>query len=89
MTLLPDPETGSLDDAKVIDQSRYGWKFWRKRVPADRLESLAARVPAMDLTTERSLDDKTHALGEVMVHAISLRNFLSDAFRAGCVVVFG
>jgi hypothetical protein len=57
------------------------------RVPADRLDELAARVPGMDLTSERSLDSKRHALGEVMMNAISLHNFLADAARAGCVVV--
>jgi hypothetical protein len=41
----------------------------------------------MDLTTERSLESKTHALGEVMVNAGSLRSFLSDALRAGCIVI--
>jgi hypothetical protein len=59
------------------------------RVPADRLEELAKQVPAMDLTTERSLNSKTNALGEVMSNAISIRNFLSDAVNAGCVVVLG
>jgi hypothetical protein len=43
----------------------------------------------MDLTTERSLMSKTNALGEVMSNAIFLRNFLSNAVNAGCVVVFG
>ena len=62
-------------------------RHWR--VPADRLEELARRVPAMDLKTERSLDDKTHALGEVMINAVSIRNFLADAVSAGCVVVLG
>jgi hypothetical protein len=46
-------------------------------------------VPAMDLTTERSLDSKTNALGEVMMNAVFLRNFLSDAVKAGCVVALG
>jgi hypothetical protein len=150
--LRPDPATGSLDDAEVIDQSRYGWQFleqaitlWRLvdgaradavetikdraslaagdgetriylpdlrelvrlltgvedaivaagivdrdwRVLPEHMEELARRVPAMDLTTERSLDDKTHALGEVMANAIFLRNFLSDAANAGGVVVLG
>jgi hypothetical protein len=53
------------------------------------LEELAKRVPAMDLTTERSLDDKTHALAEVMINAVSIRNFLSNAVNGGCVVVLG
>jgi ATP phosphoribosyltransferase len=57
------------------------------RVPADRLMELAKRVPAMNLTSERSLDDKTHALAEVMINAFSIRNFLSNAVDAGCVVV--
>ena len=150
--IRPDPVTGSLDDAEVVDQSRYGWEFleqaitlWRLvdnaradaieaitdraslaagdgeirfdaqdlhelvrlltrvedaiiaagivdshwRVPPDRLEDLARQVPGMDLTTERSLEDKTHALAEVMINATFLRNFLSDAVNAGCVVVFG
>ena len=43
----------------------------------------------MDLTTERSLKSKTSALGEVMSNAISIRNFLSDAVKEGCVVVLG
>jgi hypothetical protein len=33
-------------------------------VPAVHLEELAKHVPAMDLTTERSLKSKTSALGE-------------------------
>jgi hypothetical protein len=101
--LRPDPVTGSLDDAEVISESRYGWQFtgvedaivaaeivdnhWR--VPADRLEELVQQVPAMDLRTQRSLADKIHALGEVMINAGSIRSFLSDAVNAGCVVVLG
>jgi hypothetical protein len=149
--LRPDHATGSLEDAEVVDEFKYGWQFleqaitlWRLvdkeradqvkaiknraarsapeesrfytedlcelvrlltgleetivtagvvdghwRVPADRLEELAKQVPAMDLVTERSLKSKTNALGEVMSNAISIRNFLSDAVNAGCVVVLG
>ena len=150
--IRPDPDTGSLNDAEVVDQLQYGWQFleqsitvWRLvdkeradqieaikdraslaagdgeirfcaddlhklvrlltgvddaiiaagivdqhwRVPAERLEELAKRVPAMDLTTERSLKSKTSALGEVMINAGSIRNFLSNAVDAGCVVVHG
>ena len=150
--IRPTPDTESLDDAEVVDQSRYGWEFlkqaitlWRLvdsgradeieaikdrallaatdqelrlyapdlhelvhlltgveeaiirtgivdqhwRVPAERLEELARRVPAMDLTTERPLHSKTSALGEVMMNAVFLRNFLADALNAGCVVVLG
>jgi hypothetical protein len=138
----------SLDDAEVVDQSRYGWDFldqaialWRLvdptradaieairdqasaaskeytlfgadslkalvelidgvdnaiveagivdehwRVAPLRLYELAARVPGMDLKTERSLKNKTLALGEVMINALSLRNFFADALREGCIV---
>jgi ATP phosphoribosyltransferase len=62
-------------------------RHWR--VPPDRLEELARQVPGMDLKTERSLEDKTHALGEVMMNAVFLRNFLSDAVNVGSVVVLG
>ncbi|TMQ11647.1 MAG: hypothetical protein E6J90_34120 [Deltaproteobacteria bacterium] len=68
-------------DAEIVDQ------HWR--VPAARLQELGRRVPAMDLTTERSLEDKTHALAEVMINAVSIRNFLSNAVGADCVVVLG
>jgi ATP phosphoribosyltransferase len=68
-------------DSGIVDQ------HWR--LPAERLEELAKKVPAMDLTTERSLEDKTHALAEVMINAVSIRNFLSKAVDAGCVVVLG
>jgi hypothetical protein len=71
----------AITEAGIVDQ------HWR--VPAERLEELARRVPAMDLTTKRSRDSQTHALGEIMVNAISLRNFLSDAVNADCVVVLG
>ncbi|HEX3475274.1 MAG TPA: hypothetical protein VHT91_09650 [Kofleriaceae bacterium] len=149
--LRPDPATGSLEDAEVVDELKYGWQFieqaitlWRLvdedranrikairdraarsapeesrfyredlhelvrlltgvddaiiaagivdshwRVPAGRLEELARRVPAMDLKTNRSLDDKTHALGEVMINAVSIQNFLANAVNAGCIVVLG
>ncbi|HEY0481983.1 MAG TPA: hypothetical protein VGD37_30905 [Kofleriaceae bacterium] len=59
------------------------------RVPVEELEELAKRVPAMNLAAQRSLDDKTHALAEVMINAVSLRNFLSNAIDAGCIVVLG
>lgn len=148
----PDPDSGSLDDAEVVDTLQDGWAFleqaitvWRLvdddrareiealkdraslaagdgeirlypadlrslvrllsgvddaivaagivdkhwRVPVERLDALAKQVPAMDLTTERSLQSKTSALGEVMINAVSVRNFLSNAVDAGCVVVFG
>jgi hypothetical protein len=138
----------SIDDAEVVDRSRYGWEFldqaialWRLvnparadaieairdrasaaseeytlfgtdtltafveligdvdkaiveagivdehwRVPPSQLHELADRVPGMDLKTERSLKNKTLALGEVMMNAVSLRNFFADALREGCVV---
>lgn len=57
------------------------------RVPAERLEELARRVPAMDLKTERLLVNKTSALAEVMSNAISVRKFLEHAANADCVVV--
>lgn len=144
------PGSTSLEDAEVVDESRYGWKFldqtialWRLvdpqradaiaairerasdapgehtqftgddlaelvrlidgikdaiiaagivddrewRVPPERLDELARQVPGIDLTTERPLEIKTYALGEVMINAVSLRNFLADALRAGCVIV--
>jgi hypothetical protein len=150
--IRPTAGIESLDDAEVVNQSRYGWQFLRQavslwklvnnnrandiemvidratraagdgelrfyrqdldelvrlltgvedaiiqagivdqhwRVPAERLEGLAKRVPAMDLTTERSLDAKTHALGEVMMNAVFLRNFLSNALNAGYIVALG
>lgn len=150
--LRPDLVTGSLDDAEVVSENRYGWQFleqaimlWRLvdnvradeieairdraalaagdgeirfyppdlhelvrlltgvddaiiaagivdshwRVSPERLEELARRVPAMDLTTERPLHSKTNALAEVMINAVSLGNFLANAAREGCVVVLG
>ncbi len=57
------------------------------RLPADRLDELAKRVPAMDLKTERSLQSKSSALGEIMINAGSIRNFLSAAADADCIVV--
>jgi hypothetical protein len=55
--------------------------------PAEQLEELAKRVPAMDLKTERTLQNKRSALAEVMMNAISIRNFLKHALETGCVVV--
>jgi ATP phosphoribosyltransferase len=69
----------AIEAAGIVDS------HWRVR--PDRLEELAKRVPAMDLTTERSLQSKTSALGEIMINAGSIRNFLSNAVNAGCVVV--
>jgi hypothetical protein len=67
--------------AGIVDQ------HWR--VPPERLEELAKLVPAMDLKTERSLESKTGALGEIISNAIFARNFLSNAVSAGCVVALG
>lgn len=149
--IRPDPVTGSLDNAEVMSELRYGWQFleqaimlWRLvdparadeteaikasasraagdgeirfhapelrelvrllagideafiaagivdahwRVPPEHLEELAKRVPAMDLQTERPLHAKTNALAEVMINAVSVRDFLANALAAGCVVVF-
>jgi hypothetical protein len=74
-----------VEDAVV----RAGIVDKRGRVPPHRLEDLARRVPGMDLKTERTLDDKTYALGEVLNHAESIRTFLANALEAGCVVVLG
>jgi ATP phosphoribosyltransferase len=71
----------ALVEAGITDQ------HWR--VPPERLDELATRIPAMNLTTERSVDDKVHALAEVMINAVSIRSFLSNALNAGCVVVLG
>jgi ATP phosphoribosyltransferase len=150
--IRPDPITGSLDEAEVVEQSKYGWDFleqaitlWRLvdanraaaievtldrvakdagdgelcieardlnelvrlltgvedaivaagiidsewRVPVERLQDVAKRVPAMDLATERTLHNKTNALAEVIMNAISIKHFLSNAIKAGCVVVVG
>lgn len=57
------------------------------RVSPERLGELVKHVPDMDLKTERSLEDKTHALGEVMINAFSIRNFFDNAVNAGCIVV--
>jgi hypothetical protein len=78
--LLTGIETAIID-AGIVDQ------HWR--VPAEHLDELAKRVPTMDLTTDRPLHNKRSALGEVMMNAVFLRNFLSDAVQAGCVVVLG
>jgi len=76
---LIDSVDDAIVDAGIVDRD---WK-----VPPERLEELARHVPGMDLTTERSLASKTSALGEVMINAVSLRDFLADALRTGCVVV--
>lgn len=78
MRLLSGVEDAILA-AEIVDS------HWR--LPIDRLEELAKRVPAMDLKTERSLQSKSSALGEVMINAGSIRNFLSSAVDADCIVV--
>ena len=35
--IRPDPVTGSLDDAEVVDQSRYGWQFLEQAITLWRL----------------------------------------------------
>lgn len=54
--------------------------------PVEQLEELAKRVPAMDLKTERTLQNKRSALAEVIMNAISIRNFLTHALEAECIV---
>jgi ATP phosphoribosyltransferase len=78
---LLDGVENAIIEAGIVDA------HWR--VPPERLEELANRVPAMDLATDRPLDSKTNALGEVMMNAVFLRNFLSDAIKSDCVVVLG
>ena len=75
--------TAGIEDAirvtGIID--RHG------RVAPERLAELKRLVPAMDLETERTLEDKTNALLEVIGNAEGLHEFLSEALRDGCVVV--
>ena len=35
--IRPDPDTGSLDDAEVVDQLRYGWQFLEQAITVWRL----------------------------------------------------
>ncbi|HEY0193446.1 MAG TPA: hypothetical protein VGC42_20155 [Kofleriaceae bacterium] len=65
----------------IVDQ------HWR--VLPERLEELAKTVPAMDLKTPRSLESRTSALGEIMINALSIRNFLKRALAENCVVILG
>jgi hypothetical protein len=39
--LRPDPVTGSLDDAKVVSESKYGWGFLEQAVTLWRLVDTA------------------------------------------------
>lgn len=73
-----------IDDAIV----RAGIVDAEWRVPVDRLEELARRVPGMDINAERSLEDKRYALAEVVSNVLSLRGFLAEALQSGCVVVY-
>lgn len=59
------------------------------RVAADQLEQLARKVPSMDLSTERSIQAKTSALGEIMINAGSLRLFIQRALDEGNVIALG
>ena len=57
------------------------------RVAPERLEELKRQVPAMDVASERSQENRRYALLEVILHAQFLRMFLSKAYSAGCIVV--
>jgi hypothetical protein len=81
LVALIDRVNDAIVAAGIVD---HDW-----RIPAEQLEALARRVPAMDLKTERSLKSKTSALAEIMINADSLRNFLEHALSEGCVVVNG
>ena len=79
---------GLLEGVEVeIETAGFVNDKWR--VDPARLQELKARVPSMDLETERDLKSKTSALGEVMINAIAIRNFLRDALDQGCVVILG
>jgi hypothetical protein len=40
--IRPEPDTGSLDDAEVIDRLRYGWQFLEQAIlPVDPAGYLA------------------------------------------------
>lgn len=54
--------------------------------PLERLESLAPRVPAMNLRPIRPRGDREMALAEVMGDAMLVRNFLKRA--AGRIASF-
>lgn len=57
------------------------------RVAPERLEELKRQVPAMDVASERSQENRRYALLEVILHAQFLCMFLSKAYGAGCIVV--
>lgn len=56
------------------------------RVDPARLPELTRQVPGLSPTT-MSLPDRDHALAEVMINAVSVRNFFAHAKRDGCVVI--
>lgn len=56
-------------------------------VTPEQAEELGRRVPGMDLRSDRSSPELEQALAEVMINAISIRNFFADAAQQGCAVV--
>lgn len=51
--IRPDPVTGSLDDAEVISESRYGWQFLEQAVTLWRLLD-DARADEIEAITDRA-----------------------------------
>ena len=59
----------------------------RWRVDPARLPELSRCVPGLSRLTMAHPDHRNSALAEVMINAISVRNFFAHAKRDGCVVI--
>jgi hypothetical protein len=56
-------------------------------IPPDRAGRLAAQVPAMDTSPDRSDAALSQALAEVLAPVTAVRTFLAEAAVEGCAVV--
>lgn len=74
--LRPDPATGSLDDAEVVDEFKYGWQFLEQAITLWRLvdKDRADQIKAIKDRAARSAPEESRSYTEDLTTERSLKS---------------
>jgi len=87
--LRPDPESGSLDDAEVVEQSQDGWKFLGEAITLWRLvdQDRANQIDAIkDRVAMAAPDEEARLYTEDLRELVRLLMGVEDAIIAAGIV---
>ena len=86
--LRPDPVTGSLEDAEVVDEFKYGWQFLEKAISLWRLvdNDRADQIKAIKDRAALSAPEESRFYAEDLRELVHLLTGVEDAIVSAGII---